>query len=218
MAELAEVVFGHILPQDSQRPAWAYPFDERAPREWPEGNNWVAASAIVPRLFTEAECRRIVEYGAGLELRAGTMVRPGLMARRCGTAWVAVGGDTAWIYERIAEAVREANRKYRFEIVGMMDPLQFLRYDGETRDEIAWHTDCGEGANTTRKLSLTVQLSDPAEYDGGDLEFMGLPSSSFSRHRGAAILFPSLLAHRIAPVTRGVRHSLVAFFNGPPFR
>ncbi|MGE5615724.1 MAG: 2OG-Fe(II) oxygenase [Bacillota bacterium] len=215
---MADVVFGRILPQDSQRAGWAYAFGASTPEALPEGNNWVAASAIVPRLFSEAECRRIVEYGAGLELRAGTMVRPGLMARRCGTAWIAHGRDSDWIYERIVGAVREANRKYGFDIVGMMDPLQFLRYEGETRDEIAWHMDCGEGANTTRKLSVTVQLSDPADYDGGDLEFMGLPSSSFTRHRGAAVLFPSLLAHRIAPVTRGVRHSLVAFFNGPPFR
>jgi len=153
-----------------------------------------------------------------LHLRAGTMVRPGVMARRCATAWLERHHDTSWIYQRIVDAVLEANKSYRFDIVGMMDPLQFLRYDGASGDEIAWHLDCGEGANTTRKLSLTVQLSDPAEYDGGDLEFMGLPGSSFTRHRGAAILFPSLLTHRIAPVTRGVRHSLVAFFNGPPFR
>jgi PKHD-type hydroxylase len=215
---MAEVVFGQILPQDSQRSDWACSFAPGTPQEPPEGNNWVAASAILPRLFSEPECRRIVEFGAGLHLRAGTMVRPGVMARRCATAWLERHHDTSWIYQRIVDAVLEANKSYRFDIVGMMDPLQFLRYDGASGDEIAWHLDCGEGANTTRKLSLTVQLSDPAEYDGGDLEFMGLPGSSFTRHRGAAILFPSLLTHRIAPVTRGVRHSLVAFFNGPPFR
>jgi PKHD-type hydroxylase len=45
-----------------------------------------------------------------------------------------------------------------------------------------------------------------------------MPATSFLRHQGAAILFPALLTHRITPIARGSRYSLVAFFNGPPFR
>lgn len=215
---MAAVTFTRPRAEDAQAEAWAFALDSSAPLARPAGNNWVAATSIVPRLFSVDECARIQALGERLELGAGYMTRPGLSPRRCRFAWMRAEDDTRWIYERIAAAVREANANYGFDLLGMMDPLQFTRYDAAGNDEIGWHVDCGEGANTTRKLSLSVQLTDPAQYDGGDLEFLAMPPSSFVRHQGAGILFPALLAHRVTPITRGVRHSLVAFFNGPPFR
>jgi PKHD-type hydroxylase len=209
--------FARPLAADAARLDWAHLLDERGGAT-PAGNDWVASTAIVARLFDPQECARIVALGERLALAPGTMTRPGLHARRCSFAWMPCAADSRWIYERVSTAVRQANANYRFDLVGMMDPLQFTRYDSATHDEIGWHVDCGEGPNTTRKLSLTVQLSDPADYGGGDLEFLAMPATSFLRHQGAAILFPALLAHRVAPITRGSRHSLVAFFNGPPFR
>ena len=210
--------FEQPRPEDAGACEWAYFLDAAAQTPPPSGNNWVAATSVVARLFSAAQCERIVAQGEALGLAPGHMTRPGYSPRRCQFAWMRRDPATAWIYDRIAEAVREVNRNYRFELVGMMDPLQFTRYDGATHDEIGWHVDCGEGPNTTRKLSLTVQLSDPEAYDGGDLEFLAMPASSFMRHRGAAILFPALLAHRVTPVARGTRRALVAFWNGPPFR
>lgn len=216
---MGAVRFGRHRAEDAGLLEWAYFLEAGAgAAPVPSGNNWVAATAMVPRLFSPTECAAIRALGERLELGPGYMTRPGLSARRCSYAWMKCEDDTRWVYERIGGAVREANANYRFDLVGLMDPLQFTRYDAATRDEIGWHLDCGEGPNTTRKLSLTVQLSDPAEYDGGDLEFLALPPSSFMRHQGAAVLFPALLAHRVTPITRGSRHSLVAFVNGPPFR
>lgn len=209
--------FTRPRPEDAREQAWAYFLDGK-PAQRPEGNNWVAATAIVPRLFSPEECERIRLLGEGLDLEAGRMTRPGAYARRCSYAWMEPGLTSAWIYERVAAAIVEANASYRFDLLGMMDPLQFTRYDAHSRDEIGWHVDCGEGPNTTRKLSLTVQLSPPEAYDGGDLEFLALPGASFMRHQGAGVVFPALLAHRVAPITRGTREALVAFFNGPPFR
>jgi hypothetical protein len=57
----------------------------------------------------------------------------------------------AWVYERIAAAVSEANQNYGFDLLGMMDPLQFTLYDARTRDEIGWHVDCGR--DRTRRAS-----------------------------------------------------------------
>ena len=203
--------------EDAARHEWAYSLDGAAGGR-PGGNDWVAATATIPQLFSAEECRRIRDLGNRLELAGGYMTRPGFSERKCLCAWMRPEAANAWIYERIAQAVREANQNYGFDLLGMMDPLQFTLYDARTRDEIGWHTDCGEGPNTTRKLSLTVQLSSPDDYEGGDLEFLATPASSFMRHQGAAILFPALLAHRVTPVTRGRRYSLVAFMNGPPFR
>jgi PKHD-type hydroxylase len=210
--------FSRPRAEDARAQPWAYVFDDDAAAALPEGNNWVAATSVVARLFSPDECERIRELGESLSLEPGRMTRPGMYARRCSYAWMESTDASRWIYERIAAAVREANAGYRFELRGMLDPLQFTRYDAQTHDEIGWHVDCGEGPNTTRKLSLTVQLSPPDAYAGGDLEFLAMPGSSFMRHMGAAILFPALLAHRVTPILSGSRCSLVAFFNGPPFR
>ena len=203
-SELAPVVSNAVANTQMQAP--------------PAGNNWVAAACVVPRLFSPEECTRILAFEDKLQLEAGRMVRPGLSTRRCLYAWMDHADDNAWVYERIAQSVHSANQNYRYDLFGMMDPLQFTRYDSDRADEIGWHLDCGEGPNTTRKLSVSIQLSDPDAYEGGDLEFHAMPPLAFSRLQGAAILFPAFLSHRVTPITQGSRYSLVAFINGPPFR
>ena len=80
-----------------------------------------------------------------------------------------------------------------------------------------------------RKISVTVNLSDPNDYDGGDLWLTKHPQDSnineletFTnpafRDKGAVVVFPSWVRHRVTPVTRGTRYSAVAWFNGPPLR
>ena len=72
-----------------------------------------------------------------------------------------------------------------------------------------------------RKISMTIQLNE--DYEGGEFEIVRcregkLDLTTLSRGRGSIILFPSCLEHRVKPVTRGVRYSLVAWFKGPPLR
>ncbi|MGB0178111.1 MAG: 2OG-Fe(II) oxygenase, partial [Owenweeksia sp.] len=82
-----------------------------------------------------------------------------------------------------------------------------------------WHMDFGAGEISHRKLSMTVQLSDPADYEGGDLEFMiNQKVVTAPRTRGTVIVFPSFILHRVTPVTKGVRHSVVGWVSGTPFR
>lgn len=72
-----------------------------------------------------------------------------------------------------------------------------------------------------RKLSVTVQLSDPADYEGGDFKFhqeLPQPDRSALRQQGTLLVFPSILRHRVEPVTRGTRHVLVAWYEGPKWR
>jgi predicted 2-oxoglutarate/Fe(II)-dependent dioxygenase YbiX len=80
-----------------------------------------------------------------------------------------------------------------------------------------------------RKISVTINLSDPLDYDGGDLWLTKHPQDSriseletFTnpsfRDKGAVVVFPSWIRHRVTPVTRGTRYSAVAWFNGPPLR
>ena len=78
-------------------------------------------------------------------------------------------------------------------------------------------TDVG-GTINYRKLSITVQLSDPSDYEGGDLQFLITREPvTAKREKGNAIVFPSFMIHQVKPVTKGVRYSLVCWCSGPAF-
>ncbi len=83
------------------------------------------------------------------------------------------------------------------------------------RDHYGWHMDVGpDGDTATRKISVTVQLSDPDTYEGGNLELMPGDVAIMRRVQGGAVLFPSFLLHRVTPMEKGTRYSLVAWFVG----
>jgi PKHD-type hydroxylase len=70
-------------------------------------------------------------------------------------------------------------------------------------------------------MSIVIQLTDPSEYEGGDFEidsqYPQLPKEEI-REKGSVLVFPSFIPHRVTPVTKGVRRSLVSWIEGPKFR
>ena len=108
------------------------------------------------------------------------------------------------------------NQAFQFELLGFADALQYTQYGPGHKFD--WHVDIGAGQASNRKLSITVQLSDEAAYEGGALQFISAPDMAMPRQRGTAILFPSYLAHRVNDVTQGLRCSLVGWAAGVPFR
>ena len=91
-------------------------------------------------------------------------------------------------------------------------------YDG-SGTHYDWHVDNNMLTDLPpRKLSMSVQLSDPDDYDGGGLEISDGQIVEATDARGAVIVFPSYRVHRVTPVTEGVRRSLVVWANGPAFR
>ena len=82
-----------------------------------------------------------------------------------------------------------------------------------------WHQDYGGKIAPSRKLSLVLQLSDPAQYEGGNLQVMtGGEPANVRKQRGLIAAFPAYTLHQVTPVTQGTRQSLVAWISGPPFR
>jgi PKHD-type hydroxylase len=79
--------------------------------------------------------------------------------------------------------------------------------------------DIGHGSGSLRKISVVIQLSDPTEYEGGELQVMNgeEPYRVCNKEKGSLIMFPSFLLHRVTPVTKGCRRSLVLWISGPPF-
>lgn len=116
-----------------------------------------------------------------------------------------------------------ANRNaFGFDISYLQD-IQYTTYHATQNGKYDWHHDTFWGNPTSfdRKISIVVQLSDPRDYEGGDFEidpqYQALPAEEI-RTKGAVIVFPSFIRHRVTPVTKGVRRSLVCWVEGPKFR
>lgn len=122
-----------------------------------------------------------------------------------------------WIFEKLGHAAIQNNAQYfQFELSGFFEELQLAKYDKEGHFD--WHMDFGK-TQSKRKLSLSIQLSDPETYEGGNLQFLlnNQPHDA-PRGLGTLIIFPSYVMHRVTPVTSGSRMSIVGWVSGPPYR
>lgn len=138
--------------------------------------------------------------------------------RRSSLAWLYKTPENAWVYEILADVVSNLNSQYfRFDLTGFGEALQLTNYDQAEQGMYGWHQDYN--AKISRKLSLVLQLTDPAEYEGGNLEVMvqGEPVA-VRKQRGFIAAFPSYVLHQVTPVVKGSRQSLVAWVSGPAFR
>jgi PKHD-type hydroxylase len=126
--------------------------------------------------------------------------------------------ENDWIYNRLAGlAIKSNNERYHFDLLGFHQELQLTRYsEGDFFD---WHLDFGVGGTSSRKLSMTIQLSEPDAYEGGDLQFMiNQNIVTAPREKGTIVIFPSFIIHRVTPITKGTRESIVGWVAGPPYR
>jgi PKHD-type hydroxylase len=205
---------------------------------------WYFQSAIPPKI-----CDDILEYGQTLEKQVALTgindsyaVSMGLRKptkeelkdvqkkRKSDVVWM----SDNWIYREIHPFIHQANASAGWNFQwDFTEACQFTEYkEGQYYD---WHCDSNEmpydkpdDANKhgkTRKLSMTLCLTEPDEYDGGELEFAFHDMDGNKqpriceeiRARGSVIVFPSFVWHRVKPVTRGVRNSLVCWNLGQPY-
>lgn len=140
--------------------------------------------------------------------------------RKSKVAWINHNSRTAWLYDKLAFIARQLNGQFfDMDLYGFVEDFQYTVYNSE-QSHYTWHMDKGAGAGASpRKLSLVLQLSDPSEYDGGDLEIMtSAYPTTLEKKKGIVHAFPSYVLHRVTPVTRGVRRTLVIWVSGPKFR
>lgn len=181
---------------------------------------------LVEGAFSNDEVARIRALGAGLDLRSGAIGGADKVdheIRKSRIGWIPLDDESLWLFERIGNLVSDANRRlWHFDLGGMAEQLQYSRYEAPAGG-YDWHLDIASSSNMSqgalRKISVVVQLSDPDECFGGELELRP------ARHvvvpfleAGSAVLFPAYLLHRVAPVKQGLRESLVTWVTGPPFR
>lgn len=123
-----------------------------------------------------------------------------------------------WVYDLVWTIATTANQLLRYDIAPLPEKIQLACYDAGESGFFQWHADTVPG-DMTRKISISVPLNVPSEYDGGALELhQGTNIARVEQAPGVPIIFPSWLIHRVTPVTRGRRYSLVAWVRGPNWR
>ncbi len=133
--------------------------------------------------------------------------------------WLRSDTKIEWLFERLNYLVRELNSNYfEYELDGKEKTFQLTRY--RAGEYYSWHIDLGAGPISRRKLSMTIQLSDPRDYDGSELQLFFSEQNIPVAHKeqGSMTVFPSWMTHQVTPTKSGTRWSLVGWFEGPPFR
>ena len=199
---------------------------------------WYFASAIPYKI-----CDEILQYGNSREKKTGLTgrgenpkppskeeVKNIQKRRKSDVVWL----QEQWIYNEIHPYIHQANEKANWNFQwDWSESCQFTEYKkGQYYD---WHSDSSElpydkpeevgSYGKIRKLSMTLCLTDPEEYEGGDLEFAfhdgdGNKQPTICeeiRPKGSLIVFPSFVWHRVKPVTKGIRNSLVCWNLGQPY-
>ena len=123
------------------------------------------------------------------------------------------------MYKDIEHIMKTTNgNHFGFDGMTITEPAQYTEYPEGGFYE--WHVDndvnCAHEP-PVRKISMTCLLSDPSTFTGGELEFME-KNKIPNLKQGQAIFFASFLRHRVAPVKKGTRRSLVMWFGGQPFK
>ena len=201
---------------------------------------WYFKGALTPRF-----CDELIKYGnqqQELIALTGSLSKKNSISekeikdlkkkRDSNIVWL----DDYWIYKEIQPYIHQANRSagWNFDW-NYSESCQFTKY--KLNQFYDWHCDSWEGTYNNpndlnfhgkiRKLSVTCSLSDPKDYEGGELEFDFRnmdPNKPTMRKcaeiapRGSIVIFPSHVWHRVKPVTKGTRYSLVIWNLGYPFK
>jgi PKHD-type hydroxylase len=188
----------------------------------PKWKSWIIQTT--QPLFTPDQCKQIIESGRAQQPQKAQvgMGKPGggtdTKKRITTISWIPFK-EMSHMYEDLNRFIQRANENhFGFGDIRITEQAQFTEYPvGGFYD---WHMDSDVNMAhepPVRKISMTLLLNDPSEFKGGDLELMA-PGKFAELKQGHAIIFASFLNHRVAPVTKGVRQSLVVWFGGKPFR
>ncbi len=179
----------------------------------------------VPDVFTADECGEIISlFGEYPTAPGATWDGHGYsvntQVRQLRTAYVKRDSLTQWVYERMDRVFFKTAGYWGLDVRETVEDVKYLIY--QASDHFSqWHMDIGEDYSSRRKLSMSIELCDSSEYDGGHMQIFPNDDGHVAgprRRAGTAIVFPSHRYHRVTPVTRGTRHALVNWISGPPLQ
>jgi PKHD-type hydroxylase len=175
--------------------------------------------------FTEDELNKILSLPDWYNVSDGIVgyeneLNPNIRSSKI--SWLRADSSTSWIYSKISQVIAEANNQYfKYDISGLYENIQLAIYEDKDNGHYNWHIDSGNRINAvSRKLSFAMLLDDPSTFEGGDLEvkYFSNDAIKLEQKKGRAWIFPSHTLHRVTPVIKGVRRSLVVWAGGPSFK
>ena len=183
----------------------------------PKWKKWVVQTKGA--MFTSKLCQEIIDLNKTLEQKKSTIKQGEIYnkIRQSSISWIPFNKMQP-VYDDINKIIQKINKNnFGFQNIQITEEAQVSSYSKGQFYE--WHADTRinmEDEPPVRKLSMTLLLNDPNEFEGGNLEIANQILSPMKQ--GDATIFASFLQHRITPITKGVRKSLVMWFGGEPFK
>jgi len=185
---------------------------------FPNQTNYYRFEKALPETTVD-ELRTILDTKGLRDAEVGNSDIGGLNTskRRSKIYWLPKTDEFVELYKVLQELISKCNEEfYKFKLTEISEQIQYTVYNSEDQGYYDWHLDMGPD-KVHRKLSLVCQLSDPSEYEGGELQINTGGIITPEKEKGTVIIFPSYLLHRVTPVTKGTRRSLVLWIEGPAF-
>jgi len=141
--------------------------------------------------------------------------------------WIHISNDTAWIFDKLNPTLEKMNDDhFQYNLTGY-DHIQYSTYSAEKNGRYDWHMDMAFNLlpaqqPENRKMSVSLMLNQEGlDFEGGEFEVNGSSERRAEKvmlNKGQLVMFPSFLIHRVAPVTKGTRKSLVIWVLGPKLK
>ena len=195
--------------------------------------NWKSYVVVVPQpILIPQQCQELIRLGQAESPSDGTVMGGGkhnlknYTSRKSKISWIPFD-KVRNTYNIIGEWVQNVNiNHFAFDNMQMNEPGQYTEYS--KGDFYNWHIDIGVNAAPmplVRKISMSLLLNDPKEFEGGELEIFSRslsddPTGNLVQplKQGQAFFFASFLVHRVRPITSGKRKALVMWFGGTPLK
>lgn len=177
---------------------------------------------VVDKCFDNDQCDEIIKIGGDWIEGTVQAFNSQITMRDKRSVLISKNNLPEELIENIFFKIFQINKKtFRYHIEGfeIHDLPRIFRYESDRKDHYVWHRDSlSIPGKSVRKLSFSIQLSDPADYQGGDLEFMPENTNALMKQKGNIIVFPSYITHRVSPMLYGARYAIVGFIHGPEWK
>ena len=173
--------------------------------------------AFCNNAFSKEECQTIINIAKDKGLIKGTTKGESNVIDSK-ISWLYPIDNMDWVFRRVTDITLDLNERFfKFDLFGINEGFQFTNYEAPS-SKYGKHVDRAVNI-CVRKLSISIQLTNPEDYEGGELKlYDGEKETIMDKAQGTLIIFPSYVLHEVMPVTKGERNSLVTWVTGKQFK